>query len=135
MGSFLIYRFILVKDIYFWIEQDDRNASTILSRFIKKNIEYKQKLFHSIVRDFSFVSLMYDAWHYLCVTWEDIYANLTLYIDGLLVEQNEFAAGRVKIASSGNFAIGQNKMPQANDSSWMRPILGTLQMLIFGAMC
>lgn len=51
---------------------------------------------------------MDDAWHHLCVTWEDIYGNLTLYIDGLLVGQKDFAAG-VKIASSGNFAIGQNQ--------------------------
>lgn len=59
-------------------------------------------------REFSFVSLMDDAWHHLCVTWEDIYGNLTLYIDGLLVGQKDFAAG-VNIASSGNFAIGQNQ--------------------------
>ena len=51
---------------------------------------------------------MDDAWHHLCVTWDSTYGNLTLYIDGLLIGQKDFAAG-VNIPSSGNFAIGQNQ--------------------------
>lgn len=53
------------------------------------------------------MSLLDDTWHHACVTWENIGGNVTLYIDGLLIGQNQGVHPGLTFDSTGTVVVGQ----------------------------
>lgn len=60
-------------------------------------------------RSFDYVSLMDDKWHHLCFSWEHNDGNLTLYVDGLLIEQQQGFQAGLSFHSTGILFLGQHR--------------------------